>query len=67
MDRIEPIEINYNLYDNGTHRWLLFNYEHPSQVSIIPEFQNYLFFIILFIVPAIIMVLKEKSKRDVLF
>jgi parallel beta-helix repeat protein len=30
---------NYNLYDNGTHRWIYFAYEHSRhKINIIPEF-----------------------------
>jgi hypothetical protein len=30
---------NYTLYDNGTHRWIYFAYEHSThKVDIIPEF-----------------------------
>jgi parallel beta-helix repeat protein len=30
---------NYNLYDNGTHRWIYFAYEHSThEIDIIPEF-----------------------------
>ena len=34
---------NYTLYDNGTHRWIYFAYEHTThKVDIIPEFPSFL-------------------------
>ena len=39
VDGHSPRFINYTLYDNGTHRWLYFTYEHSiHQVEIILEF-----------------------------
>ncbi|NWG11165.1 hypothetical protein HXY33_05385, partial [Candidatus Bathyarchaeota archaeon] len=39
----EPNYVNYNLYDNGTHRWIYFNYEHSKlEIIIIPEFPSFL-------------------------
>ena len=34
-----PTYVNYTLYDNGTHGWIYFEYEHSTvEVVIIPEF-----------------------------
>jgi len=34
---------NYTLYDNGTHRWIYFAYEHSThEIDIIPEFPSFL-------------------------
>ena len=34
-----PTYVNYTLHDNGTHRWIYFEYEHSTwEVVIIPEF-----------------------------
>jgi parallel beta-helix repeat protein len=39
IDGANPTYWNYNLYDNGTHRWIYFEYEHSTrEVVIIPEF-----------------------------
>lgn len=39
IDGVAPTCWNYTLYDNGTHRWLYFEYEHTTrEVMIIPEF-----------------------------
>lgn len=41
IDDEEPYYVNYTLYDNGTHRWVYFTYEHPSaEIIIIPEFPS---------------------------
>jgi parallel beta-helix repeat protein len=35
--------VNYTLYDNGTHRWIYFAYEHSTHnISIVPEFQLFI-------------------------
>ena len=35
----EPYYVNYDLADNGTHRWIYFAYEHSTlEIVIIPEF-----------------------------
>lgn len=52
-----PLYVNYNLYDDGTHRWIYFSYEHSKQVIIIPEFPSawiLLLFIILTLLAAFI-------------
>jgi len=34
---------NYTLYDNGTHRWIYFSYQHSAlEVVIVPEFPSFL-------------------------
>ena len=34
---------NYDIYDNGTHRWIYFAYEHSThKIDIIPEFPSFL-------------------------
>lgn len=35
----EPYYVNYNLADNGTHRWIYFSYAHSTlEIVIVPEF-----------------------------
>jgi parallel beta-helix repeat protein len=35
----EPYYTNYNLDDNGTHRWMYFEFEHSTvEISIVPDF-----------------------------
>jgi len=39
VDGLSPTYFNYSLYDNGTHRWIYFDYEHSKvEIIIIPEF-----------------------------
>jgi parallel beta-helix repeat protein len=39
IDGASPAYWNYTLYDNGTHRWLYFAYEHSQlEIVITPEF-----------------------------
>lgn len=41
VDGVNPTYWNYNLYDNGTHRWIYFAYEHSTlEIVIIPEFPS---------------------------
>ena len=43
IDRAEPYYVNYTLYDNSTHRWIYFNYEHSKlEIVIIPESSSFL-------------------------
>jgi parallel beta-helix repeat protein len=39
IDGVNPTYWNYTLYDDGTHRWIYFEYDHSElEVIIIPEF-----------------------------
>jgi len=43
IDGVEPYYVNYTLYDNGTHRWIYFAYQHSAhEVVIVPEFPSFL-------------------------
>ena len=43
IDGAEPYYVNYTLYDNGTHRWIYFSYQHSTlEIIIIPEFPSFL-------------------------
>jgi len=40
-ERNIPYYVNYNLADNGTHRWIYIAYEHSTlEITIIPEFPS---------------------------
>lgn len=58
VDGYEPAYVNYILYDNGTHHWIYFTYQHSiHEVIIIPEFPLFLIlplFIIATLLAAII-------------
>ena len=54
---------NYNVYDNGTHRWIYFAYEHTThKIDIIPEFPS-LIITPLFMVAALLAVIVCKRKQ----
>jgi len=39
VDGCKPIFVNYELFDNSTHRWMYFIYQHSTrEVVIVPEF-----------------------------
>jgi len=43
IDGANPTYWNYTLYDNGTHRWIYFEYEHSTlEIVIIPEFPSFI-------------------------
>ncbi|MDH5448875.1 MAG: right-handed parallel beta-helix repeat-containing protein [Candidatus Bathyarchaeota archaeon] len=63
IDGANPTYWNYTLYDNGTHRWIYFEYEHSTkEVVIIPEFS---FFAILpmFMTATLLTALAYRRKR----
>lgn len=38
-----PLYVNYNLLENGTHRWIYFTYKHSTkEVIIVPEFPSFI-------------------------
>jgi len=63
IDGANPPYWNYTLYDNGTHQWIYFEYEHSTkEVVIIPEFP---FFVILpmFMLVSLLIALSCKGKK----
>ena len=63
-DGLTPVlYANYMLYDNGTHRWIYFAYEHSThKVDIIPEFPSFLI-PPLFMVATLLAVILHKRKQ----
>jgi len=65
-DGLKPVLYhNYTLYDNGTHRWIYFAYEHPThKIDIIPEFPSFLILPLFMTATllAVIIVNRRKSK-----
>ena len=54
---------NYNVYDNGTHRWIYFAYEHSThEIDIIPEFSS-LLVLSLFMMATLLAVIVYKRKH----
>jgi hypothetical protein len=42
IDGQPPQYVNYTLYDNGTHTWIYFTYQHSThEVEIMPEFPTW--------------------------
>jgi len=42
VDGYDPLDVNYTLYDNGTHRWIYFTYLHSThEIEIVPEFPTW--------------------------
>jgi hypothetical protein len=62
IDRAEPYYVNYTLYDNSTHRWIYFNYEHSKlEIIMIPEFPSFLI-LPLFMIATLLAVTVYKKK-----
>ena len=57
------LHANYNIYDNGTHRWIYFAYEHSThKIDIIPEFSSFLI-LPLFMMATLLAVIVYKRKH----
>jgi len=37
VDGHSPLYVNYTLYDNGTHRWISFTYQHSTHEVVIAQ------------------------------
>ena len=58
---------NYTLYDNGTHRWIYFAYEHSThEIVIVPEFSSFLI-LPLFMISTLSLVVVCKKKKGSIF
>jgi parallel beta-helix repeat protein len=43
IDGAHPTYWNYTIYDNGTHKWIYFEYEHSTlEIVIVPEFPSHI-------------------------
>jgi len=63
IDGANPTYWNYTLYDNGTHRWIYFEYEHSTlEIVIIPEFPSFLI-LPLFMIATLLAVIVYRRKR----
>jgi len=59
----DPTYWNYTLYDNGTHRWIYFEYEHSTrEIVIIPEFPS-LLILPLFMIATLLTVVYVKKRK----
>jgi parallel beta-helix repeat protein len=62
IDGVEPYYVNYTLYDNGTHRWIYFSYQHSTlEIIITPEFPS-LIILPLFIIATLLIVIVYRRK-----
>jgi parallel beta-helix repeat protein len=53
---------NYTLYDNGTHRWIYFAYEHSThEINIIPEFPSIIIPLSLTVTTLLVIACKRKG------
>jgi parallel beta-helix repeat protein len=52
---------NYTLYDNGTHKWIYFAYEHSiRKIDVIPEFPSFIILPLIMATPLTVIVYKRK-------
>jgi parallel beta-helix repeat protein len=64
INGVNPIYWNYTLYDNGTHRWTYFEYEHSElEIVIMPEFPSFLI-LTLFIIATLLTTIIYKRKQS---
>jgi len=58
-----PVHWNYTLFDNGTHRWIYFAYEHSTlEIVIVPEFPS-LIILPLFVTAALLALIAYRRRR----
>lgn len=63
----EPYYVNYTLFDNGTHRWIYFNYQHSTlEVIIIREFPSLLILLPLMIATLLAVIAYERRQFSLL-
>ena len=64
VDGANPTHWNYTLYDNGTHRWIYFAYQHSvHEIVIVPEFPSFLI-LPLFMIATLLAVIVYKRKHQ---
>ncbi len=66
IDGSDPILVDHNLFDNVTHRWIYFAYQHSiREVVIVPEFSIVTFFLLTIVATVIsLKSLFVKSRKD---
>ncbi|UCH32544.1 MAG: right-handed parallel beta-helix repeat-containing protein, partial [Candidatus Bathyarchaeota archaeon] len=63
IDGAFPTYWNYSIYDNGTHKWIYFEYEHSTlKIIIVPEFPSFLI-LQLFMIATLLVVIVYRRKR----
>ena len=65
VDGANPTYWNYTLYDNGTRRWIYFEYEHSTlEIVIIPEFQFLIILPLFMITTLVVSLLFRRSRKQ---
>jgi parallel beta-helix repeat protein len=71
INGVNPTYWNYTLYDNGTHRWIYFEYEHSElEIVIVTEFPSSLFILpllMMVILLAVTIYSRKNKPRKILF
>jgi len=66
INSTNPIYWNYTLYDNGTHRWIYFEYNHSElEITIMPEFPSFII-LPLFMMATLLSLIVYKRKHQTL-
>jgi len=61
IDGAYPTYWNYTLYDNGTHRWIYFEYEHTTrEIVIIPEFPTWTSMLLIFMMLSVAIAIYQR-------
>ncbi|MCW3980606.1 MAG: hypothetical protein NWF11_03940, partial [Candidatus Bathyarchaeota archaeon] len=65
IDGANPTYWNYTLYDNGTHRWIYFEYEHSTlEIILIPEVPSLIFLPFLIIAAMLAVLVYTRRKQN---
>jgi parallel beta-helix repeat protein len=60
----DPHYVNYTLYDNGTHRWIYFDYlTSTRRIVIVPEFSSLLVLLMFSIATSLVIILKKRIRH----
>jgi parallel beta-helix repeat protein len=64
IDCAEPYYVNYTIYENGSHRWIYFSYQHSKlEIIIMPEFPS-IILMQLFMIATLLAVIVYKRKHS---
>jgi len=64
IDGVNPTYWNYTLYDNGTDRWIYFEYEHSTrEIEIIPDFSAITIISLLMMATLLIAIFSRKKRK----
>jgi hypothetical protein len=66
IDGVNPDFVNYTLHDDGTSRWIYFNYMlSQHEITIVPEFQSFLALVMIawiLMVPILLVFHRKKAR-----